>query len=72
MITAKMNEDKKQTSEYPKLRASQFSVVLFISEKEGTVVCMKEGGMHPIGETRTDWIASTFEDFHGSITLTNT
>lgn len=48
------------------------AIVLFNSSKEGTLIY--KGGFSDqfcIGEYLTDWLIESFEDFNGTVTLSN-
>ncbi len=65
------------TKPYPKLMTSGAggSIILFTSPKEGTIVGRNNNCEYPnnkpIGYHTTDWIPSNFEDFNGTVELTN-
>lgn len=60
-------------AEYPKLMKSKTSgtVVLFISDNEGTVILCTENMGYSIGMHLIDWSMQGFEEFKGTVELTN-
>lgn len=68
MIKAVVNENKK-AAKFPKLMVSNHGeVVLFLREKVGTSVT---GVLTQKGHFSETWIMGRFQDFHGTITLSN-
>lgn len=66
---------KRQDTPYPKLRqykgAKDSFIVLFIAPSKGTVVHTGPGSTHCPGDYGEYWAPGYFEDFHGSLTLSN-
>ena len=56
---------------FPKIMISNDHIVLFTTETCGTVLKTLSGGYYSIGQTRTDWCINNFDDFKGSVTLSN-
>ena len=61
----------RESREYPKLMISKdlLLVVLMSAEKQGVVIDCT--GVYEVGHFSTDWHMDSFEDFEGSITLSN-
>jgi len=65
------NPKEKYEIPFPKLMRGNGtgSIVLFTRKGVGTVVY--NGGLHSLGEHGTDWRASEFTDYDGSVILSN-
>ena len=59
--------------EYPRLMKSKTGaeITYFIDSRRGFVVKKLHESDYSEGEFRSDWIASAFEDFNGTIQLSN-
>lgn len=58
--------------EYPKLMVSSNVVVLFVDDKKGTVVSVKNASSeYKRGEFMETWNMICFTHFHGTIELSN-
>lgn len=68
MVVTEVIEAKKKGEDYPKLMRSNSTIVLFESSHAGCVVA---SDVHTIGHYSEDWAMGAFEDFHGSVMLTN-
>jgi len=71
MIKSVVKDKLIKENEYPILKISLTgSIVLFISENEGTV-CNSLMGAHKLGYYSDSWDDSVFTKFNGEITLKN-
>lgn len=69
-IEVKVEKQKKQESEYPKLMASvSGNVVLFLEKNRG--ILLVSDGAKVVGDYETTWIEEYFTDFDGTVTLSN-
>lgn len=79
MINSKIVEQVEEVKDYPKLRkhvglsshsASEF-IVLFTSDKEGTVVWRTSNCKWSLGHYTDDWLPCVFKDFNDTLELHN-
>ena len=72
-IKTTVNPPTKMVKSFPKLMKSTECgrVVLFTSEREGTVVIDNIPITTPIGHYSNSWISSYYKDFNDPITLQN-
>lgn len=77
MIKPTVNETKKRKKlpfpkfmvmEHARVETLKDMVVMFHEEGKGFIVYSSSTNWVP-GEYFTDWVMSSFEDFHGSVTL---
>lgn len=71
MIDSIIQNNKKKEPQYPLLKISKHGmVVLFTSEREGTVI-YQGGGATKFGTSSKDFNPNLFVEFDGKVILTN-
>ena len=68
MIKSVRNESEVESA-YPKIMKSNNLVVLFSSHKKGVVI--GSTSLYDVGHISEDWAMDCFDNFVGSITLSN-
>lgn len=73
MKTTVIPEETKKELPFPKLMiAEDGKIVLFFSDKVGTVIDLGDNNSGDrIGEYSNDWHMNSFQDFYGSIIMSN-
>ena len=69
MIKSVVNVEAER-NDYPKLMASKSGVIVLFS-KHGCGTIISSGEHYECGRWRDDWLMDVFNDFDGSITLSN-
>ena len=70
MVRGEIEGSERELS-FPKLMiGARGVIVLMIKHGVGVVVC-RNGSPHTVGEYADNWSMNTFEDYTGSVTITN-
>jgi hypothetical protein len=70
-MAVRIDLDNDAKPDYPRLKKliDGETIILFLGEKRGFVI--KAGPAHKLGEYTTAWMEEGFEDYSGSVTISN-
>jgi len=71
MIHSKFEENENPNNPFPKIMKSDYHIVLFIEPKVGIVLVKLVAHGYEAGVVRRDFVMNEFEDFNGTVELSN-